>query len=366
MPMTLKFRRVAESALVAVAFSAAVPAAASTIAQNVSWTIDRPDSTAKFRVVAYGDSIFAGYHGSISSVAIWSAPNVDSEYASSKWTSDIEVIRRCKSGAKAKDIYNSKIVDDASYMEDASTRIVEFEMCGNDGLQARSSFRSQSGTCDYTPLQTALSHCTTYQSQAMTFINAHAAAGVEKKIISNLYYPGYDQDNQNADCIDSTTGTHPNLQDVFLPILLRMNWRACHTAETNGFACADTFAQFMGSDYDSNGDGKIDSRALRYKSGESEDAYVTRLGTTLRPTIRDANMHFVSATRSFDYIQSDDVHPTFEDGTIDLGPLGGSATGSGPPRFSDTRLAHGHNNIYRKFGHERMGWAISKFNPPAP
>ena len=44
-------------------------AMASTITQNVSWTIDRAGTTAKYRVTAYGDSIYAGYRGSLSSVA---------------------------------------------------------------------------------------------------------------------------------------------------------------------------------------------------------------------------------------------------------------------------------------------------------
>src|SRR5205085_7625307 len=50
---------------------------ASTITQNVSWTIDRPGSTTKYRIVAYGDSIFAGYKGSPFEVAIYAAPTVD-------------------------------------------------------------------------------------------------------------------------------------------------------------------------------------------------------------------------------------------------------------------------------------------------
>ena len=115
----------------------AAPAPASTIAQNMAWTIDREETTAKYRIVAYGDSIFAGYQNSISRVAIYAAPTIDAEYASNQWGTDVEVIRRTKSGAKADDIYKNKIVGDKSWMQSADTRIVEFEMCGNDGLQAR-------------------------------------------------------------------------------------------------------------------------------------------------------------------------------------------------------------------------------------
>ena len=122
-------------------------AMASTITQNVSWTIDRAGTTAKYRVVGYGDSIYAGYRGSISSVAKRSGPQVEGEYAAKTWNTDVEVIRRAKSGALASDIYNNKIVAERSYMQAASTRVVTFEMCGNDFLQARSNFAGQSGTC---------------------------------------------------------------------------------------------------------------------------------------------------------------------------------------------------------------------------
>ena len=43
---------------------AGAQAAANTLTQNVSWTIDRAGTTTKYRVVAYGDSIYAGYNGS--------------------------------------------------------------------------------------------------------------------------------------------------------------------------------------------------------------------------------------------------------------------------------------------------------------
>ena len=48
-----------------------------------------------------------------------------------------------------------------------------------------------------------------------------------------------------------------------------------------GLPCVDNFAQYMGADYDSNGDGQVDSDALRYVAGESEASYVTRITSTL-------------------------------------------------------------------------------------
>jgi lysophospholipase L1-like esterase len=115
----------------------AAQAGANTLTQNVSWTIDRAGTTTKYRVVAYGDSIYAGYNGSVTSAAKYAAPTVDAEYLAAKWNADIESVRRAKSGAVASDIYNNKIVAERSYMQASSTRVVTFEMCGNDGLQAR-------------------------------------------------------------------------------------------------------------------------------------------------------------------------------------------------------------------------------------
>lgn len=341
-------------------------AAASTVTQNVSWTIDRSDSTTKYRVTAYGDSIYAGYKGSISSVALYSGPHVQGDYAQTVWKKDVEIIRRTKSGAVASDIYNNKIVNERSYMQTANTRVVTFEMCGNDGLQARSNFAGQTGTCNYGPLNTALSNCTTYQQAAMQYINANASANVKLKVIGNLYYPGYDADNVLAGCTDATTGTKPNKQNVFLPYIAKMNWRACNFANTYGFKCADSFAQYMGADYDRNGDGTVDADALKYVQGESESAYVTRITSTLRSTIRDANFKLVNASTTYDYIQSDDTHPTYAGGTVYVGLFGGTASGSSAPDFADSQYVGGKNPIWNQYGHERWGWNLSTFNPATP
>src|SRR5215510_7477978 len=156
-------RRSRDIALICAVVGMAAAAGASTINQNTSWTIDRAGTTTKYRVVGYGDSIFAGYRGSIFNVAKRAAPWVDGEYASQSWNADVEVIRRTKSGAKADDIYNNKIVGERSYMQTANTRVVTFEMCGNDFLQARSNFAGQTGTCSNGPADTALANCTNYQ-----------------------------------------------------------------------------------------------------------------------------------------------------------------------------------------------------------
>jgi lysophospholipase L1-like esterase len=353
--------RVLVPALALLGFGAG--AAATTLTQNVSWTIDRAGTTTKYRLVAYGDSIYAGYNGSTINAAKYSAPTVDAEYLSALWNADIESVRRAKSGAIASDVYNNKIVAEKSYMQASTTRVVTFEMCGNDGLQARSAFKSQTGTCDYSGMTTAVNNCKTYVAAAMDFINANAYAGVKVKVISNLHYPGYAADNVQSSCKDASTGATVNLQTLFLPKIATMNYWMCEYARQKGFTCADNFAQYMGADYDSNGDGQVDSDALRYVSGESESAYVTRISTTLRSTLRDANTHFVSSGTSYDYIQSDDTHPTYAGGTVTAGLFGGT-TGSGSPRY--TSFTAGKSPIWNQYGHERMGWAVSTSNTPAP
>ena len=347
----------------AVAVFVAAQAYANTLNQNVSWTVDRSGTSTKYRIVAYGDSIYAGYNGSVTSAAKYSAPTVDAEYLSALWNADIESVRRAKSGAVASDVYNNKIVGEASYMQATSTRVVTFEMCGNDGLQARSSFKGQTGTCNYSVLDTAVANCKTYVAAAMNYINANAYSGVKLKVISNLYYPGYNADNVQSGCNDPTTGTKVNLRDKFLPSIAKMNYWMCEYARQKGFQCNDSFAQYMGADYDSNGDGQIDSDALKYVPGESEASYVTRITSTLKSTLRDANTHFVSSSSSYDYIQSDDTHPTYQGSTVTAGLFGGSS-GTGAPRY--TSFSGGKSPIWNQYGHERMGWGLSTFSPPAP
>jgi lysophospholipase L1-like esterase len=341
-------------------------ALASTLTQNLHWTIDRAGTSTKYRVTSYGDSIYAGYYGSISYVAVFAGPLVQGDYAQTKWKTDVEIIRRSKSGALASDIYNNKIVSERSYMQAANTRIVTFEMCGNDGLQARSNFAGQGGTCNYAPLNTALNNCTTYLQAAMQYINANAHANVKLKIVGNLYYPGYNADNALSNCTDASTGQKVNKQNVFLPYIARMNWRACNFANTYGFKCADNFAEYMGRDYDSNGDGLVDSAALKYVQGESESAYVTRISQTLRSTIRDANFKMVNSSTTYDYILSDDTHPTYAGGTAWVGLFGGTGSGSSGPDFADSQYVDGKNPIWNRYGHERWGWALSVHNPATP
>jgi lysophospholipase L1-like esterase len=339
---------------------------ANTITQNTSWKITRPGVTATYQVVAYGDSIFAGYNGGLFSVIRRAGPWTDGEYLGKQWNANIQVVRRTKSGAKADDIYNNKIVAEKSYMQNTSTRVVMFEMCGNDYLQARSAFAGQTGTCNYGVIDSALAACTNYTEKAMQTINQYATTA-PLKVAGNLYYPGYDADNVLTSCTDPVTGQKLNKQQKFMPYLAHSNWRTCKLATQYGFKCADNFATYMGADYDSNGDGQVDADALRYVEGESEDAYVARVTTTLRSTVRDSNFHFGNASTSYDYIQSDDTHPNASNSsTISLSIFTGSGSGSGAADFTDAQVVGGKNPVWNQFGHERMGHTSSTYHAPAP
>jgi len=343
-----------------------VSAHASTITQNTSWKITRPNVTQTYRVVAYGDSIFAGYNGGLFSVVKRAGPWVDGEYLGKQWNANIEVVRRTKSGAKANDIYNNKIVAERSYMQSTTTRVVMFEMCGNDYLQARDALSGQSGTCNFGVLDSALSACTSYTELAMQAINTYATTATVK-VVGNLYYPGYDADATLTSCTDAATGLPVVKQDKFIPYLAHSNWRTCHLAEQYGFQCADNFAAYMGGDYDSNRDGLVDSDALRYVSGETEDAYVTRITSTLRTTIRDSNFHFVNASTSYDYILSDNTHPnSYGSATISLSIFTGSGSGSGASDFTDAQVVDGKNPVWNQYGHEQMGHTSSVYHVASP
>ena len=44
--------------------------------------------------------------------------------------------------------------------------------------------------------------------------------------------------------------------------------------------------------------------------------------------------------------------------------LFGGTTGTGAPRY--TSFTAGKSPIWNQYGHERMGWAVSVFNPASP
>lgn len=126
--------------------------------QNSSWTIERASRLPTYKVVAYGDSIFAGLvtvepsDPEFLKIARRAAPYVAGEYLSRKWDANIKVVRRTTSGAMAGEVYADQIVAESARMQTSDTRVVMFEMCGSNYLQARKHLREQTGTCNYQEL----------------------------------------------------------------------------------------------------------------------------------------------------------------------------------------------------------------------
>ena len=143
-------------------------------------------------------------------------------------------------------------------------------------------FKDQTGTCSYCGLDTALANCTTYTEKAMQAINKYATTA-KVKIVSNIYYPGYDADNVLTTCKDPATGAKINMQrPSSCPTWPRATGARATWRRQYGFKCADSFAEFMGADYDSNGDGQIDSRRPALRAGRERGRLRHRITSTLR------------------------------------------------------------------------------------
>ncbi len=339
----------------------AAGAGASTIAQNSEWNVTREGAQDTLRIVAYGDSIIAGYIDT-DTIAQRASTHVAGEYGAALLGQNIEIRRRAQSGAVAKGIYDRITSStDTAFMQTSNTRGVHVVMCGNDYLQARSDFAGQTGTCDYTGLETALANCIYYTDLSLAYINAMAHPEAKLKMLGNLYYPGFDADNVQTDCTDPYTGVTFNRRDKFLPLMAESNWETCNLADQHGWQCADNFAETMAADYDSNGDGIIDNEAIRYISGESKTDYINRIVAAYQAgLLTDANYKEISPSATVDYLLSDDTHMTY------LGPTGKAGTSGNTPggdvevyHATDGAYPDGKNPSWNMNGHDRMGYALA-------
>jgi hypothetical protein len=354
--MKLQISVVRLGVLLAISSMAAGTAGATTVAQNTSWNVVRTGAEDTLRIVAYGDSIKAGYI-SATTVARRASTHVAAEYGAALWGQNIEIRRRAQSGALAQGIYN-RIVSpaDRAFMQTPNTIGVDLAMCGNDYLQGRSSFSGQSGTCNYNVLDNALATCQLWTERAVDYINENANSNVKFKILGNLYYPGYAADNQMTSCSDPTTGAPINRRDRFLPLIAESNWRTCDLAVRKGWVCGDNFAEYMAADYDSNGDGVVDIEFIRYQPGESLDDYMARILYAYEAgLLRDSNFKSIAPQDTVGYLLSDNTHMTY------LGPTG-KANASGNVAVlhpTDDAYPDGRNPTWNLNGHDRMGYSIA-------
>jgi hypothetical protein len=332
-----------------------------TIAQNSAWNVQRTGSGPALRIVAYGDSIKAGYID-VNNVAWRASTHVSAEYGAALWGQTIEVRRRGQSGAVAQGIFNRiNSTTDRAFMQTANTIGVDIAMCGNDYLQARSSFAGQSGTCNYGVLETALANCAHWTEESIKNINRYAHSNVKLKVVGNLYYPGYASDNQMTSCSDPGTGQPINRRDRFLPLIAESNWRTCNLAEQYRWVCKDNFAEFMAADYDSNGDGEIDREFVRYRSGESLEDYLARILDAYEAGLfSDSNFKATAPATTVGYLLSDNTHMTYQGPTAKAGLAGGTPGGNVTVQFPTAgAYPDGKNPIWNVNGHDRMGYAMA-------
>jgi GDSL-like Lipase/Acylhydrolase len=347
---------------VAAAAVLALLAGGATCQQNTFVTITRSGATATYRVVAFGDSIYAGYDKSLSlsSVARRSDPYVVGDYLASQWNANIDVVRLTESGATASQILADEINGYGSSYINANTRVVMLDSCGNDFLQARTSIEGQSGTCNYSVLTTAVSNCVNNTRSSLSKLNA-LVAGVSglsgktvTKLLMNLYYPGFASDNTALGC--TVNGVKPNRQQVFLDYLAQANFELCGSAEAAGFQCVDDFSNYMAADYDTDGDGTIDQLQIAYRGqAEGEAAYRARINGYRTSIIRDSGTKGIvnasGAHATADYLlTNDNTHPTYTGGTI--------SCSSGSPSSSSHAQDYtaSPNAVWNVYGHERGGW----------
>ncbi|HWN66802.1 MAG TPA: SGNH/GDSL hydrolase family protein [Haliangium sp.] len=249
---------------------------------------------------AFGDSIAAGYCGIFCRTDSFSVRHARD--VANRFDATVSYRGRAVSG----DLM-SQIADEVSIYrsEVATADFIAIDGCGNDYLDARGSFRNQT-TCAETVLATALDTCHTNLVRALNTIAANKKP-TATVVVMNLYYPGVNADKSRT-C--STGGTH---FDVFLDYIVESNWIACTEALARGFDCADAFAGFNAADFDTDGDGLVDSNEIRFDPISDIDDfnnYYTRIVINNKHLIKDANLKQVSPTSTADYLQSDDTHPT--------------------------------------------------------
>lgn len=187
----------------------------------------------------------------------------------------------------------------------AAADYVTLEGCGNDFLDARSTFRSQSNCTDERPLANALATCKTQMVRALDAIAAGKKAGALVQIMA-LYYPG-----MNSDKGRSCNGL--SHFDIFLDYVLEANWFTCNEAFRRGFKCMDALAAFNAADVDTalDPDTEVDAAQIRLTEADRDNfpGYFSRVQDHIE-VLTDANTKRVSATATVDFLINDDTHPT--------------------------------------------------------
>jgi lysophospholipase L1-like esterase len=183
---------------------------------------------------------------------------------------------------------------------------ITLEGCGNDYLDARSSYRNQSNCTNESVIANALATCKTQIVRALDTIAANKKPGAVVQVMA-IYYPGVNADK-------SRTCNGMSHFDIFLDYLSEGNWFTCNEAWKRGFKCTDAMAAFNAADVDTSLDPDATPDIAQLRMSESTDrdnfaGYYSRVQDN-KAVITDANTKRLSATSTADYLVSDDTHPT--------------------------------------------------------
>jgi lysophospholipase L1-like esterase len=290
-------------AITALMVLAASPRTADAAAGSQSKTLKPSDGTfTTTRVnVAFGDSIVAGYCGlfcRIDSYGVYYAQDV----ANGK-DAQVDYRGRGQSGEVMSQIANRI---SANLGDLRAADYITLEGCGNDFLNARSSYRGQSNCTNETVLASALDSCKTNMVRALDLIAANKKATAAVRVLY-LYYPGVNDDKSR-----SCNGT--SHFDIFLDYLLEAGWSTCNEAWRRGFECVDGLAAFNAADVDTalDSDTLVDAAQIRINRATDADnfpAYYDRVHPQ-RAVITDAHAKRLTASSTSDYLQGDNTHPT--------------------------------------------------------
>jgi lysophospholipase L1-like esterase len=272
-------------------------------AGSESRTLRPTDGTATTTRVnaAFGDSIAAGFCGIFCRLDSYSV-SYGRRVADAR-DATVSYRGRAQSGDLMSSVAN-KIGNNLTDLRAADT--ITLEGCGNDFLNARSSFRNQSNCTSETVLATALDTCRSNFIRALNTIASNRKAGSQVLVMS-LYYPGMNPD-KSAICNGGTDF------DVFVDYIVEANWTMCNEAWARGFQCVDGLAAFNAADVDTalDADSTPDNDQIRINRATDADnfpAYYNRVLAS-KAVLTDANTKRTGTSTVVDYLQSDDTHPT--------------------------------------------------------
>jgi lysophospholipase L1-like esterase len=282
---------------------AAAPRSAEAAAGSQSKTLKPSDGTSTTTrvTVALGDSIVAGYCGlfcRLDSYGVFYSQDI-----ANGLDAQVDFRGRAQSGEIMSQIA-TRVANNVADIKAAD--YIVLEGCGNDFLNARSTYRDQADCTNETPLASALDTCRTNMVKALNTIASNKKATAKVRVMA-LYYPGLADDRSRV----CGSNTH---FDIFLDYLLEAGWTTCNEAWHRGFECVDGLAAFNAADVDTNldADTLVDAAQIRINKATDVDnfpLYYNRVQPQ-RAILTDANTKRTGVSTVVDFLQDDNTHPT--------------------------------------------------------